>query len=58
MKGNPAVVETAGFLVVSRGLRVFDIKNAFSIFYVFGGFDTDFFDNFTVLFTVKNVRVM
>ena len=26
MKGNPAVVETAGFLVVSRGLRVFGIK--------------------------------
>lgn len=26
MKGNPAVVETAGFLVVSRGLRIFDIK--------------------------------
>ena len=26
MKGNPAVVEAAGFLVVSRGLRIFDIK--------------------------------
>ena len=26
MKGNPAVVETAGFLVVLRGLRVFGIK--------------------------------
>lgn len=26
MKGNPAVVETAGFLAVSRDLRVFDIK--------------------------------
>ena len=58
MKRNPAAVVAAGFLVVSRGLGVSGIKNAFSIFYVFGGFETDFFDNFTVLFTVKNVRVM
>ena len=26
MKGNPAAVVAAGFLVVSRGLRVFGIK--------------------------------
>ena len=58
MKGNPAVVENAGLLVISRGLGVLDTENVFSDFYVFWGFETDFFDNFTVLFTVKNVRVM
>lgn len=39
MKGNPAVVETAGFLVVSRGLRIFDIKliGSFAAFLVRSG---------------------
>lgn len=39
MKGNPAVVETAGFLVVSRGLRIFGIKliGSFAAFLVRSG---------------------
>ena len=57
-KGDPAVVETAGFLVISSGLGDFDIENIFSILFVFEGFETGFFDDFTVLFTFKNVRVI
>ena len=39
MKGNPAVVETAGFLAVSRGLRVFGTKliGSFAAFLVRSG---------------------
>lgn len=58
MKRNPAAVVAAGFLVISRGLGDFCVENLFSIVYVFRWFRTNFFDIFTVLFTVKNEKVM
>lgn len=51
VKGNPAVVEAAGFLVISRGLGDFDTEHIFSIGCVFDGFKTAFFDVFTHGFT-------
>lgn len=51
MKGDPAVVETAGSLVILRGLGDFGAERVFSIGCVFDGFKTVIFDVFTYGFT-------